>query len=199
MRVTEGTQLTYWCELDSPIGVLLLAGDAGALRHVHFQAGPQPLRPPHNWRPDEAPFRAAALQLTEYFAGSRRTFSLPLAPAGTRFQLAVWQALQSIPYGETRSYGELARRLGCASAARAVGMANGSNPLPVLIPCHRVIGADGTLTGFGGGLPIKRALLRLEDAAAVRDLFGGVEQSDYDANRPKQFRKRSGKARTERV
>ena len=113
-------------------------------------------------------------------------FRLPLAPTGTPFQLAVWQLLREIPYGQTVSYGELARRLGQAEAARAVGLANGSNPLPIIVPCHRVIGADGSLTGFGGGLPIKRALLELEGAACVTDLFsaplppsgGGVAPGD---------------------
>jgi methylated-DNA-[protein]-cysteine S-methyltransferase len=171
MNAAGTPALMFWCEVDSPIGTLLLAGDASALRLIHFQAGLRPLRPPRDWRADAAPFRGAVRQLAEYFAGTRRAFSVPLAPVGTAFQLAVWQALQAIPYGETVAYGELARRLGRAGAARAVGLANGSNPLPVIIPCHRVIGADGALTGFGGGLPIKRALLRLEGADCVSDLF----------------------------
>jgi len=161
-----------WHEIDSPIGRLLLAADGAALVQVHFQAGPHPLQPAATWRREAAPLAAAARQLTEYFAGTRHSFELPLAPRGTSFQLAVWGALQSIPYGETVSYGELARRLGAPSAARAVGLANGANPLPVIVPCHRVIGADGSLTGFGGGLPIKRALLALERAECVADLFG---------------------------
>jgi methylated-DNA-[protein]-cysteine S-methyltransferase len=165
------TAATYWCEVESPIGALLLAGDERALKIVHFQAGPRPLRPPRAWHADGAPLREAVQQLAEYFTGVRRTFSVPLAPAGTSFQLKVWEALRDIPYGETLTYGELARRLGSAHGARAVGLANGSNPLPVIVPCHRVIGADGSLTGFGGGLPIKRALLQLEGAACVRDLF----------------------------
>ena len=107
----------------------------------------------------------------ENSAGNRRSFDLPLAPAGTAFQLAVWRALQGIAYGHTTSYGQLARDLGKLNGARAVGLANGSNPLPVIIPCHRVIGADGSLTGFGGGLEIKQALLRLEGASCVTDLF----------------------------
>ena len=118
-----------------------------------------------------APFAEAGRQLEEYFSGERQVFDLPLAPAGTPFQLAVWRALQGIGYGQTTSYGQLARELGHAHGARAVGLANGSNPLPVIIPCHRVIGADGSLTGFGGGLRIKRALLHLEGAACVTDLF----------------------------
>jgi len=166
-----------WCEVSTPIGALLLAGAAQALQHVHVQGGPQPLRPPAEWREDRAPFVRVLTQLQEYFAGTRRAFSVPLAPAGTPFQLAVWEALLSIPYGATVSYGELARRLGVTAGARAVGLANGANPLPIVIPCHRVIGADGALTGFGGGLGIKRALLELEGAPCVTDLFSGPQAS----------------------
>jgi len=158
-----------WHEADTPVGRLLLAGDEHALTRVHFQAGRQPLAPPAAWRRTVAPFARVLRELAEYFAGERRTFTVPLAPNGTEFQRSVWQGLLAIPYGETISYGELARRLG--SAPRAVGLANGANPLPIFIPCHRVIGADGSLTGFGGGLPIKRALLELEGAACVADLF----------------------------
>jgi methylated-DNA-[protein]-cysteine S-methyltransferase len=161
----------FWHETDSPVGKLLLAGSSEALECIHFQAGPHPLRPPAAWGQAAAPFERVLIQLSEYFCGTRRTFELPLAPAGTPFQLAVWQALRAIPYGETLSYGELAQRLGRAGGARAVGLANGANPLPIIVPCHRVIGADGSLTGFGGGLDIKRALLSLEGAACVADLF----------------------------
>lgn len=164
----------YWHEIDSPVGRLLLAGSAAALQRVHFQAGPEPLRPPRAWRHAAAPFARVLAELGEYFAGTRRQFDLPLAPRGTAFQLAVWSALRTIPYGETVSYGELARRLGRAGLARAVGLANGANPLPIIVPCHRVIGADGALTGFGGGLGIKRALLSLEGAACVADLFADL-------------------------
>lgn len=161
----------YWCETDTPIGRLLLAGDAAALRLVHFQSGPRPVRTPPQWREDGVPFARALAQLGEYFGGARRSFQLRLAPEGTAFQLAVWQSLRNIPYGQTVSYVELARRLGNARGARAVGLANGANPLPIIVPCHRVIGADGSLTGFGGGPYIKRALLSLEGAACVEDLF----------------------------
>src|SRR5262249_46315472 len=130
-----------------------------------------PLQPPAEWHHDDAPFAQTIAQFGEYFAGRRRTFRLPLAPAGTPFQLSVWQELRAIPYGETVSYGQLARRLGLANGGRAVGLANGANPLPIIVPCHRVIGADGSLTGFGGGLPIKRALLSLEGAPCAVDLF----------------------------
>ena len=166
----------FWHETDTPVGRVLLAGNSAALERVHFQAGPHPLRPPASWRQAAAPFNRAVTQLKEYFCGARRTFELPLAPAGTPFQLAVWQALRGIPYGETLSYGELAQRLGLPGGARAVGLANGANPLPIVVPCHRVIGADGSLTGFGGGLDIKRALLSLEGAACVEDLFIAAER-----------------------
>lgn len=159
----------FWHETDSPVGPLLLAADAHALTRVHFQAGPHPLTPPPEWRREAARFAAVTRELAEYFAGERRAFGAPLAMAGSEFQRSVWRALLAIPYGETISYGELARRVG--SAPRAVGLANGANPLPIVVPCHRVIGADGALTGFGGGLAVKRALLELEGAACVSDLF----------------------------
>ena len=152
----------YWHEIDSPVGRLLLAGDGESLIQVCFQSGPRPQQPRSGWVADPAPFRAALAQLGEYFAGGRQRFDLALAPRGTDFQQRVWRALLDIPYGRTISYGELARRIGNPSASRAVGLANGANPLPIVVPCHRVIGADGSLTGFGGGLPIKRKLLALE-------------------------------------
>jgi methylated-DNA-[protein]-cysteine S-methyltransferase len=163
--------VTYWHQMESPVGALLLAGSATALAQVYFQSGPHPRQPAPDWRRAAAPFADVVRELEEYFGGERRTFGVPLAPHGTPFQLSVWQALRAIPYGETQSYGELARRLGCPAGARAVGLANGANPLPIIVPCHRVIGADGSLTGFGGGLAIKRALLALEGAPCVADLF----------------------------
>jgi methylated-DNA-[protein]-cysteine S-methyltransferase len=169
----------YWHEFDSPVGPLLLVGTEQALTHVHFQAGPHPLRPAREWCREAAPFARAQGQLLEYFCGARRVFELPLAPGGTPFQLRVWRALCAIPYSETLSYGELARRLGLEGGARAVGLANGANPLPIVVPCHRVIGADGTLTGFGGGLRIKRALLALEGAACAVDLFAAEERGAF--------------------
>lgn len=171
--------MRYWHEVDSPVGPLLLAGSAQALTRVHFQAGPHPLRPAREWCHDAAPFVRVQTQLMEYFRGARRTFELPLAPEGTSFQLRVWRALSVIPYGETLSYGELARRLGAVNGARAVGLANGANPLPIVVPCHRVIGSDGTLTGFGGGLHIKRSLLALEGAACAVDLFAAEERAAF--------------------
>jgi len=177
MRMTPGSEPTYWCETDTPVGRLLLAGDAQALRRVHFQSGPHPMRTAPSGARTLRPFARGLAQLGEYFSGARRAFTLRLAPEGTAFQLVVWEALRAIPYGQTVSYGELARRLGNAGGARAVGLANGANPLPIIVPCHRVIGADGSLTGFGGGLFIKRALLSLEGAACVADLFSAHESA----------------------
>jgi methylated-DNA-[protein]-cysteine S-methyltransferase len=154
--------------VDTLIGGLLLARDAAGLRLIHFlrsddveadlQVGPVK----RDWRRDDDDFNDVVTQLAEYFDGRRREFDLSLAPEGTPFQQLVWRALLDIPYGETTSYGELATRIGQRSASRAVGLANGSNPLPIVIPCHRVIGANGKLTGYGGGLAIKDQLLALE-------------------------------------
>lgn len=163
--------MMFWHEMKSPVGPLLLAGDGSSLKHIYFQSGPHARRPERDWTADARPFAAAIVQLEEYFARRRRTFELPLAPEGTTFQRSVWQALTRIPHGETVSYGELARWIGNPRASRAVGLANGANPLPIVVPCHRVIGADGSLTGFGGGLDIKRKLLALEQEA--RDRNGG--------------------------
>ena len=143
--------------LDSPIGPLLLIGDGRALTGLRMDASPEP-----GWRREPGAFAVAREQLRAYFARERTEFDLPLAPHGTPFQLAVWQALTEIPYGETASYGEIAARLGRPSASRAVGAANGRNPIGVIVPCHRVIGSNGTLTGYGGGLERKRMLLELE-------------------------------------
>ncbi len=145
----------------SPIGELLLTGDGEALTGLWMQDGPGPRRTPAGRR-DDAAFDAPRGQLAAYFAGERTAFDLPLHPSGTAFQLRVWRALREIPYGRTETYGELAARIGSPGAARAVGLTNGSNPIAVIVPCHRVIGADGTLTGFGGGLARKRLLLDLE-------------------------------------
>lgn len=153
-----------FCYLDSPIGRLLLAGDANALSLISFPSGKMAQQPQTGWQQDDSVFKAAKQQLSEYFAGERQQFDLALAPHGTSFQLQVLKALQAIPYGQTRSYAELARSIGRPKAVRAVGAANGRNPLPIVIPCHRVIGSNGSLTGFGGGLPAKQALLRLEKA-----------------------------------
>ena len=147
---------------DSAVGKLLLAAEDGALRYVGFELGRHPIWIDDDWRRDASAFGAVRAQLAAYFAGELTQFDLPLAPRGSPFQLGVWQQLRRIPYGVTISYGELARRVGDPSAARAVGAANGRNPLPIIVPCHRVIGADGSLTGFGGGIATKKFLLEHE-------------------------------------
>ena len=152
----------YYCYLATPIGELLLAGDDDALCLVGFPEGSMRKDPEPDWIYNEKPFAAARQQLTEYFAGARREFDLPLKLSGTEFQMSVLRALQQIPYGETTSYAEIAERVGRPRAVRAVGAANGRNPIPIIVPCHRVIGSHGELTGFGGGLDTKEALLRLE-------------------------------------
>jgi len=153
--------------VDSPIGGLLLVGGDRALSGLYMQEGRRPMRVASGWRRDDDAFRDARRQLSEYFAGRRTRFGLALVMRGSAFQRRVWQALQEIPYGETISYGELARRIGQPSAARAVGLANGSNPISVIVPCHRVIGSNGALTGYGGGLVRKRLLLDLERATTT--------------------------------
>jgi methylated-DNA-[protein]-cysteine S-methyltransferase len=148
--------LACW-RLETPIGPLVLAGDREALRIIRFHGDQQDA-----WVVDRAPFRDAIEQLNAYFAGKLTEFTLTVAPAGTPFQTGVWQALQGIPYGQTTTYGAIAKQIGRPSAIRAVGAANGANPIPIVIPCHRVIGSNGKLTGFGGGLPTKEHLLKLE-------------------------------------
>ena len=154
--------------LETPIGTLLIAGNAAAVHRITFPQHGCAAKPEPEWQELQGgAVGDAARQLGEYFAGKRFEFDLPLAPVGTAFQRTVWRQLQQIPYGETISYGELARRVGNPKASRAVGSANGANPLPIVIPCHRVIAGDGTLGGFGGGLPTKQALLALEVRASV--------------------------------
>jgi methylated-DNA-[protein]-cysteine S-methyltransferase len=153
--------MTFYTTVDSPIGPLMLCGDEHALTALHL-----PRRHPSpgpDWRRDDARFADVARQLAEYFAGERTTFDVPLSPSGGgAFEREVWTELLRIPYGTTASYGELARRLGHPTAARAVGAANGRNPIAIIVPCHRVIGSDGSLIGYGGGLDVKRTLLDLE-------------------------------------
>jgi methylated-DNA-[protein]-cysteine S-methyltransferase len=148
--------------LESPIGTLLLAGDSNGLQQILFSIDGRPARPNPDWEENPSALGQAIRQLEAYFAGKLDNFNLLLSPQGTPFQQKVWSELQKIPYGETISYGELARRIGNPKASRAVGLANGANPLSIVIPCHRVIGANGKLTGYGGGLPIKEKLLALE-------------------------------------
>ena len=152
----------YYCYLETPLGDLLLGGDDDGLALVSFPEGSRRREPDPDWIFNEKPFGEARKQLTEYFAGKRTEFTLTLKPTGTDFQRQVLDALQRIPYGTTCSYSDIARQIGRPRAVRAVGAANGRNPIPIIIPCHRVIGASGDLTGFGGGLPAKEALLRLE-------------------------------------
>ena len=153
---------TFFTKIESPVGPLLLASDGKSLREVRFLNGRNSTQPDPEWREDSGALEGPIGQLRAYFAGELKDFDLPLAPQGTPFQQKVWAELCSISYGETISYGELARRVGNPNASRAVGLANGSNPIPIIIPCHRVIGANGKLTGYGGGLPIKEKLLALE-------------------------------------
>lgn len=147
---------------DSAIGTLRLVSNGEGLTHVEFE-GQHAVTPAQRKRSDTV-LAIAAEQLSQYFAGERRDFDLPLAPGGTAFQNAVWSALRRIPYGELRSYRDIAREIGRERAVRAVGAANGRNPLPIVVPCHRVIGSDGSLTGFAGGLAAKQCLLTLEGA-----------------------------------
>jgi methylated-DNA-[protein]-cysteine S-methyltransferase len=173
--------MIFFEHVDTPIGTLTIAADAEGLRHIEFPSNRHPMDRA-GWASGahghaSEVLRTTRTQLLEYFAGERRDFDLPLRPQGTLFQMQVWRALGTIPYGDTWSYRDLARAIDKPDAVRAVGAANGRNPLPIVLPCHRVIGADGSLTGFGGGLPIKEALLRLEGAWPQRsphndDLFG---------------------------
>ena len=158
--------------VDSPVGPLLLAASDDGLHVIEFHESRHRVQRGADWQAgDHALLRETSRQLDEYFAGTRRSFDLPLAPRGTAFQCEVWHALSTIAFGETISYAQLAQRVGRPSAMRAVGAANGRNPLPIVLPCHRVIGADGSLTGFGGGLPTKQFLLQLEGALPRDDLF----------------------------
>ena len=156
--------MTTYSTHASPVGELLLVGDDEGLRGLYLpehRRGPQ-VDPA--WRRDDGALATTRAQLTEYFAGERTAFDLALAPAGTPFQLEVWEALRRIPYGGTRSYGELAAELGRPGSARAVGAANARNPISIVVPCHRVVGSAGALTGYAGGVEAKRALLDLERA-----------------------------------
>jgi methylated-DNA-[protein]-cysteine S-methyltransferase len=154
--------------LETPIGTLLIVGDDASLHRIAFPERGHAAKPGPGWQESKrGPVGEAMRQLREYFARKRTVFDLPLAPEGTAFQRSVWRQLHEIPYGETISYGELARRVGNPKASRAVGSANGANPLPIVIPCHRVIAGDGTLGGFGGGLPTKQTLLALETRSST--------------------------------
>jgi len=166
--------MTYFTYTDSPIGPLLLRSDGEALTGIYMDVPGGAPSGLSEWTEDSSarPFAATIRQLQEYFTGARREFDLPLRAQGTQFQQRAWKSLSEIPYGETRSYGEQAKRIGNPRASRAVGLANGSNPLPIVVPCHRVIGADGSLTGFGGGLERKRWLLSHEGVLDQRQRHG---------------------------
>lgn len=157
---------------DSPIGELLLVGDGHALRGLYMQEGRKPMTIGREWQHDPGALADPRRQLEQYFAGERTSFDLQLIMRGSPFQRRVWRALQDIPFGETISYGEIAGRIGEPSAPRAVGWANGSNPISVIVPCHRVIGANGSLTGYGGGIERKRTLLDLEADVISPRLIG---------------------------
>lgn len=156
--------LTRYRRVDSPIGPLTLAGQGDRLTNLVMETAAHPPPERHHWVQDESAFPDVVAQLTAYFAGERTGFDVAVDPVGTSFQQRVWDALCEIPHGETRSYAEIAGRIGQPRATRAVGLANARNPIPIIVPCHRVIGANGTLTGYGGGLETKRALLDLEQA-----------------------------------
>ncbi len=170
---------TNYVWMDSPVGKLLVAGDEQGLRYVLFGEGRDDVQPRPEWCECPEALKDATRQLSEYFEGRRHTFDLRLAPEGTAFQQRVWHALRAIPYGETVSYGELARRIGSPNASRAVGLANGANPISIIIPCHRVIGGDGKLTGYGGGLPAKEWLIGMEKGRVIAGLESGQK-----TNRP---------------
>lgn len=172
--------MTRYCVIDSPVGALLLAGDDTVLERVSFQNAPHAGSIEPDWDHDEKPFRDAIDQLRAYFAGTLTGFDLPLWPQGTEFQQKVWRQLVSIPYGQTATYGQIAQAVGNPRGSRAVGAANGKNPLAIVIPCHRVIGSSGRLVGYSCGLKIKEALLshecryvgRCEEKRRRRRLYG---------------------------
>jgi len=163
----EPTAPTLVTTVDSPIGPLTLMARDGRLTHLVMEDQAHAVAPPPGSRRDDDVFAEVASQLDEYFAGQRTSFDVPMTLEGTDFQRRVWAELCAIPYGETISYGELARRVGSPKASRAVGSANGRNPVAVIVPCHRVIAADGSLGGYGGGLDRKVHLLGLEQGRTV--------------------------------
>jgi methylated-DNA-[protein]-cysteine S-methyltransferase len=165
--------MRLYTTLDSPLGELLLLGDGDALRGLHLQQGSRAVAISPGWRREPQAFLEAGAQLSEYFAGRRTSFELPLELVGSPFQLRVWRALREVGYGETTSYGELAHRIGRPTAARAVGAANGANPISIIVPCHRLVGARGALTGYSGGIDRKRALLELEAHLASLETTSG--------------------------
>lgn len=169
---------TCFTTIGSPIGELLLTGDGEALTGVYMQSQKYARDVRSDWRRDDTLFRAAAEQLAAYFDGTLREFDLPLAARGTEFQHRVWRALVDVPFGGTESYGSLARRIGAPKSSRAVGLANGHNPISIIVPCHRIIGTNGSLTGYGGGIERKRWLLAHEaQCAASHDSYRNPQPS----------------------
>ena len=166
MNAARPINRVWYDNLPTPIGQLRLVADEQGLREVWFETGRHQREPASSWTHSPQALTFARVQLEEYFAGKRQVFELPLHPLGTPFQLAVWQELARIPYGATISYGELARRIGRPAASRAVGRANATNPIALIVPCHRVIGSNGTLTGYGGGLDLKAKLIAWEQSLA---------------------------------
>ncbi|MCQ1534133.1 methylated-DNA--[protein]-cysteine S-methyltransferase [Methanosarcina sp. KYL-1] len=152
----------YYHIVESPIGPILLAGDEEGLKYVNIRKGKKKVEVPDSWEENKEFFRDVSRQLGAYFAGKLESFNVKLASEGTEFQKSVWKALREIPYGETRTYGQVAKSVGNPKASRAVGLANNRNPVAIIVPCHRVIGANGKLTGYASGLDVKEFLLRLE-------------------------------------
>ena len=169
---------TYYHYHKTPIGSVLLAGNGDQLKLLGFPQGAMARRHQNGWKEDSKPFKEVEYQLDNYFAGKLRVFDLPLELTGTKFQQTVWNELNEVPYGETWSYGELARRIGRPKASRAVGGANGLNPIPIIIPCHRVVGSNGKLTGFGGGIKTKEYLLKLEKEV-ITGIVGATFRTRY--------------------
>lgn len=161
---SSNTAMTTYSYVESPLGDLLVTRDERGITGLYLPTGKHAKQPHPSWTRDDDAFADVRTQLAEYFAGTRTEFDLPLHPRGTQFQLRAWQALNEIPYGTTASYGEQALRIGAPTAFRAVGLANGQNPISIIVPCHRVVGANGSLTGYGGGLDAKRWLLQHEAA-----------------------------------
>jgi methylated-DNA-[protein]-cysteine S-methyltransferase len=163
----KGTRVHYYDYCDSPHGRMLLVSNENAVTAVYFVGQKYAAIPQKDWKRDGelAPLRQARRELDEYFAGKRTRFDVTLAPEGTPFQRAVWKAIAAVGFGKTITYSELARRAGCPGSARAAGAATGRNPIGVIVPCHRIVGSDGSLTGYAGGLAKKRALLALEGRA----------------------------------
>lgn len=170
MRTKSASCATYYSHFSTPVGPVLLTSDGKGLTGLYMVEHKHGEQVREDWIPDDEaiPFREAKQQLAAYFAGTLTRFDLPLAILGSEFQKRVWAKLRTIPFGSTISYGELARQIGNPNASRAVGLANGRNPVSIIVPCHRVIGANGKLTGYGGGLPRKAALLAFESTVLVR-------------------------------